>query len=83
MNRIDYELRNMKVPYLGDVPTVSAYAEGSGYAVTSDNLYSNANGDLKEDLEASKNDFKGKKAIVIGGSIVLALGVIYFLMPKK
>jgi hypothetical protein len=84
MNTIDYELRNMKKPFLGSIPTTSVYAEGSGYEMTSQNVYSNADGEeIEKDLEKSKIDLKGKKAIVIGGSIVLGLAVVYFLMPKK
>jgi hypothetical protein len=52
MKQIDYELRGMKVPFLGDAPLASSYAEKSGYALTDENTYfnfcdtySNSNGD--------------------------------------
>jgi chromosome segregation ATPase len=39
LNKIDYELRNMKMPFLNDAPLASSYAEKSGYAVLSDDTY--------------------------------------------
>lgn len=64
LNKIDYELRNMKMPFLNDAPLASSYAEKSGYAVLSDDTYftikddfSNATGDTL----ASVQDLIDKK----------------------
>ena len=45
LNKIDYELRGMKMPFLSDTPLASSYAEKSGYATMSENTYSNFSDD--------------------------------------